>query len=233
MSNPNQTTINKNIEIAELLRETHLVQMTTHASFLVDQENNKHFQLRMRSKRASIPRGSLQQQLKNWSKTITQEGTWMQWKEEAWWEMPMWIVVLTTFIFLCWLYFSPAPTSSQIKRQQSSNTTWQRLWVKLTFLHSALFFHKEFTDNMRHDQMKRQEITLLRCFCFPQQYWKNSSNKPESHFVQKSQHPQRMLVPQLTRPRSQFNAEQSNQMARHHPSLPLILFPSNINDVQQ
>jgi len=26
-----------------------------------------------------------------------------------------------------------------------------------------------------------------------------------------------MLVPQLTRPQSQFNAEQSNQMARHHP----------------
>ena len=36
-------------------------------------------------------------------------------------------------------------------------------------------------------------------------------------FCPKSQHPRRMLVPQLTRPRSQFNAEQSNQMARHHP----------------
>ena len=31
----------------------------------VDQENNKHFQPIMRLKRASIPRGSLQQQLKN------------------------------------------------------------------------------------------------------------------------------------------------------------------------
>jgi hypothetical protein len=47
-SNPNQTTINKNSKIAELSRETHLVQMTTHASFFVDQENNKHFQPRMR-----------------------------------------------------------------------------------------------------------------------------------------------------------------------------------------
>ena len=43
----------------------------------------------------------------------------------------------------------------------------------------------EFTDNMRHDQMKWQEITILPCFCFPQQYQKNSSNKPESHFVQR------------------------------------------------
>ena len=63
--NPNQATINKNIKIADFFRETHLVQMTTHASFFVYQENNKHFQPRMRSKRGSIPSGSLQQQLKN------------------------------------------------------------------------------------------------------------------------------------------------------------------------
>jgi hypothetical protein len=44
LSNPNQATINKNIKIAELSRKTHLVQMTTHASFFSDQENNKHFQ---------------------------------------------------------------------------------------------------------------------------------------------------------------------------------------------
>jgi hypothetical protein len=44
LSMPNQTIINKNIKIAELSRETHLVQMTTHASFFADQENNKHFQ---------------------------------------------------------------------------------------------------------------------------------------------------------------------------------------------
>ena len=54
-SNPNQTTINKNIKTADFSWETHLVQMTTHASTFVDQENNKHFQPRMRSKRASIP----------------------------------------------------------------------------------------------------------------------------------------------------------------------------------
>ena len=50
LSNPNQTTIIKNIEIAELSRETHLAQMTTHASFFADQENNEHFQPRMRLK---------------------------------------------------------------------------------------------------------------------------------------------------------------------------------------
>jgi hypothetical protein len=43
ISNPNQTAINKNIKIAELSGGTHLVQMTTHASFFVNQENNKHF----------------------------------------------------------------------------------------------------------------------------------------------------------------------------------------------
>ena len=36
-----------------------------------------------------------------------------------------------------------------------------------------------------------------------------------------------MLVAQLTRPRSQFNDKQSNQMERHHLS-PLILFPAMI-----
>jgi hypothetical protein len=38
LSNPNQTTINKNIEIAEVSTETHLVHMATHASYFVDQE---------------------------------------------------------------------------------------------------------------------------------------------------------------------------------------------------
>jgi hypothetical protein len=32
---PNPTTVNKNIKIVELSRETDLVQMTTHASFLL------------------------------------------------------------------------------------------------------------------------------------------------------------------------------------------------------
>ena len=35
-SNPNQTTINKKIKIAELSREAHLVQMATCASFFAD-----------------------------------------------------------------------------------------------------------------------------------------------------------------------------------------------------
>jgi hypothetical protein len=43
LSNLNQTTINKNIKVAALLREIHLVQTTTHASFFADKENNKHF----------------------------------------------------------------------------------------------------------------------------------------------------------------------------------------------
>jgi len=47
LSNPKQTAINKHFKIAELSRETHLVQMTTEASFFADQENNKHFQPRM------------------------------------------------------------------------------------------------------------------------------------------------------------------------------------------
>jgi hypothetical protein len=42
-SNPNQRTINKNIKITDFSKDTHLVQMITHASFFVDQENNKHF----------------------------------------------------------------------------------------------------------------------------------------------------------------------------------------------
>ena len=57
LSNPNQTKINKNIKISELSRETHLVQMTTHASFFVDQENIKHFQPRMRLKESLNTKG--------------------------------------------------------------------------------------------------------------------------------------------------------------------------------
>ena len=45
------------------------------------------------------------------------------------------------------------------------------------------FSHKEFRDNMGHDQTKWQDITLPPCFCFTQQNWKKSSNKPKSSFV--------------------------------------------------
>ena len=66
------------------------------------------------------------------------------------------------------------------------------------------------------NQIKWQDFTLPPCVCSPQ-----------SSCCPKSQQPRRMLVPQLTRPRSQFNAEQSNQMARRHSS-PLCLFPATI-----
>jgi hypothetical protein len=56
-SNPNQTKINKNITIAEFSRETHLVQMTTHASCFADRESNKHFQPRMRLKESLNTKG--------------------------------------------------------------------------------------------------------------------------------------------------------------------------------
>ena len=57
LSNPNQTALNKHIKLAELSRETHLVQMTTQASFFADQENNKHFQPRMRLKESLNTKG--------------------------------------------------------------------------------------------------------------------------------------------------------------------------------
>jgi hypothetical protein len=65
LSNPNQTTINKNVKKAEISRDTHRVQMTTHASFFADQENNMYFQPRMRLKKGLNTRGSLQEQIKN------------------------------------------------------------------------------------------------------------------------------------------------------------------------
>ena len=64
---------------------------------------------------------------------------------------------------------------------------------------------------------------LSAWFCFPRWLWSPSSKKPESCFDKrvkptKRQHLQRMLVPQLTRPQFQFNAEQSHEMARCHLS---------------
>jgi hypothetical protein len=56
-SNPNQTKINKNITIAEFSRETHLVQMTTQASFFADREKDKQFHPRMKLKRSLNTRG--------------------------------------------------------------------------------------------------------------------------------------------------------------------------------
>ena len=110
----------------------------------------------------------------------------MQWREKAWWEMPMWIVVLTPFILLCRHYFfsSTIIFTNQIK-QQSSKQTWQRLQGQLTFLPSPLFFHKEFIDKMGLDQMKWRDNIPPPCLYFPQQYWKISSNKPESRFVKR------------------------------------------------
>ena len=60
-----------------------------------------------------------------------------------------------------------------------------------------------------------------------QKYSMMQGNKPESPFVQRvnSREQQWMLVPQLTRPRSQFNAEQSNQMARPHFSPHCVCSP--------
>ena len=57
LSNPNQTKINKNIKIAELSTETHLVQMTIHGSFFADHKNIKHFQPRMRLKESLNTKG--------------------------------------------------------------------------------------------------------------------------------------------------------------------------------
>jgi hypothetical protein len=54
---PQSNIKNKNIKIAELSREPHLVQMTTQASFFADQENNKHFYPRMRLKDSLNIRG--------------------------------------------------------------------------------------------------------------------------------------------------------------------------------
>ena len=85
------------------------------------------------SKRASIPRGSLQQQLKNWSKTNTQAGIWMQWREKAWWEMPMWIVVLTPFTLLSQIYFFlqhqhlPKPNKTTFIKNKTAEGVWVNL----------------------------------------------------------------------------------------------------------
>jgi hypothetical protein len=56
--------------------------------------------------------------------------------------------------------------------------------------------------------MKRQDITLP-LFLFPTTILKEFQQQTWILFCQRKQQPQRMLVPQLTRPRSQFNAEQS------------------------
>ena len=76
------------------------------------------------SKRASIPGWSLQQQLKNWSKTNTWARTYMQWIEKAWWEMHIRFVVLTPFILLCRLCFLSSTNifPNQIKQQSSKQT---------------------------------------------------------------------------------------------------------------
>ena len=73
----------------------------------------------------------------------------MQWRKKAWWDIPIWTVVLTSFILLCQQYFFSGISifPNQIK-QQSSKTTQQRLWGKLTILHSTLFFPQRIIDNM-------------------------------------------------------------------------------------
>ena len=69
LSNPNKSTINKKIKLAELSRETHLVRMTTYASFFSDQANNKHFQPSMRLKESlnikGITAAATQELIKN------------------------------------------------------------------------------------------------------------------------------------------------------------------------
>ena len=108
----------------------------------------------------------------------------MQWGEKAWWEMPMWIVVLTPFLLLCRLIFSSAPSSSQIKLNNNHQIKHGRgCGVNLTSYPLPNFSHKEFIDIMGLDQMKWQDIATPPCFYVLQQYWKISRNKPESHCV--------------------------------------------------
>ena len=78
------------------------------------------------------------------------------------------------------------------------------------------------------NQMKWQNVTPLPLFLFPAMILEDAQQYTWISFCQMSQHPRRMLVPLSTRPRSQFNAEQSNEMARRHPSPPVSLSGNNI-----
>ncbi len=151
---PQSNNINKKITLAELSRETHLVQMNTHASFLLTRRITSTSSHKESLNTKGITAAATQELIKK----ITLVGTWMQWREKAWVEMPMWIFVLTPFILLCRLYFfsSTSIFPNQIK-QQSSKTTWQRLWGKLTFLPSPLF-----VPHRIHDKMGLKSRT-----CFP------------------------------------------------------------------
>ena len=71
---------------------------------------------------------------------------------------------------------------------------------------------------MLSNQLKLQDVPPL--ILFPAKIMKALKQKNWILFCQKSQHPQKMLVPQFIRPQSQFTDEQSNQMARCHLSPP-------------
>ena len=109
--------------------------------------------------------------------------------------------------------------------RMSSKKTESR-FVKKVNTHKGCWYHN-WQDHdpslMLSTQMKWQDITSPPWLCFLHWSWRPSCNKPESHFV-KRVNTHRVLVPQSTRSSSQFNAEQSNEMARHHPS-PRFCFP--------
>jgi hypothetical protein len=73
-------------------------------------------------------------------------------------------------------------------------------------------------------QMKWQDVSPLPLILVLATILEDAWQLTWISFCQQSQHPWRMLVPQSTRPQSQFNTEQSNEMMRGHPSPPWFSF---------
>ena len=84
----------------------------------------------------------------------------MQWREKAWWEMPIRFDVLTHFILLCQLCFSTITDifPNQIKNNHQNKHS-RDCEDNLPPYTLPNFLHKEFIDNMGLDLIKWQDVT--------------------------------------------------------------------------
>ena len=173
--------------MAELSRETHLVQMTTQASFFADQEKNKQFHPRMRLKESLNTKGDHCSSNSRIDQKLTHKrGLECNGEKKHGGRRPCEVVCWLLLSFCADFSFCPAPSYSQIKLNDNhQNKHSIDCGLNLPSYPLPYFLHKEFIDNIGLDQMRRQDITPHPCFYFPQQYWKMSSNKLESCFVKR------------------------------------------------
>jgi hypothetical protein len=119
---------------------THLVQMTTHASFLLTRRITSTSSQEWGQREPQYQGEHCSSNSRIDQKLSHKRGLECNGRRKHGERCPCELLCWHLSSFCVDFIFLQHQHLPKSNKQQSSNTTWQRLWVKLTFLHSALFF---------------------------------------------------------------------------------------------